>query len=77
MISMLQVEYLATNILSLKHFIIDWLEFSEKIGIMATEGELELWEKNIRNLINKMNLYKPACFKNKEDDYILMYFSSL
>ena len=42
MISMLQVEYLATNILSLKHFIIDWLEFSEKIGIMATEGELEL-----------------------------------
>ena len=47
-----QVEYLFTNIHNFKHFIIDWLEFSEKIGNLATEGELELWGRIIRISMN-------------------------
>ena len=42
MASTLQVEYLLNNIYNLNHFILDWLELGEKIGNMATEGELEL-----------------------------------
>ena len=37
-----QVEYLLNNINNLNNFILDWLELGEKIGNMATEGELEL-----------------------------------
>ena len=37
-----QLEHLFRNIQNFKNFVTDWLEFGEKIGNMATEGELEL-----------------------------------
>ena len=37
-----QVEHLLQNIENFRSFVRDWLEFGEKIGNMATEGELEL-----------------------------------
>ena len=37
-----QVEYLFAKFSEFRSFVIDWLEFGEKIGNMATEEELEL-----------------------------------
>ena len=34
----LQFDYLLANIVNMKTFILDWLEFGEKIGHLAVEG---------------------------------------
>ena len=40
----MQFDYLLANIVNMKTFILDWLEFGEKIGHLAVEGGDQFWD---------------------------------